>query len=80
MSSPEIPVSTQWLLDAVGDTGRSAINSVYMIKCPATSQKGSGFLLNSGQIITNWHVVTGSPVNRITCRRACEWDIRWKKM
>lgn len=64
---PEIslPVSTKWLLDAVGDIGRSAINSVYMIVCPETRQKGTGFLLSSGHIMTNWHMVAGSTISRI---------------
>lgn len=52
-----IPISTRWILDAVGDTGRTAINSVYMIVCPKTSMKGTGFLIKTGQIITNEHVV-----------------------
>jgi S1-C subfamily serine protease len=52
-----IPVSTRWILDAVGETGRTAINSVYMIVCPKTSKKGTGFLIKTGQVITNEHVV-----------------------
>lgn len=27
----QIPASTKWTLDAVGDTGRSSVNAVYMI-------------------------------------------------
>lgn len=54
-----IPVATQWLLNAAGDTGRSAIKSVYLVVCTKTSQKGTGFLLRSGQVITNEHVVRG---------------------
>lgn len=60
-----MPISTRWLLDAVGDIGRSAINSVYMIVCPETGQKGTGFLLRSGYIMTNWHVVEGSTISRL---------------
>lgn len=52
-----IPISTRWTLDAAGETGRTAINSVYMIICPKTSKKGTGFLIKTGQIITNEHVV-----------------------
>lgn len=51
------PVATQWLLDAVGDSGKAAIKSVYLIYCKKTSMKGSGFLLKDGPIITNEHVI-----------------------
>src|SRR4030042_7044740 len=54
-----IPVATKWLLDAAGETGRSAIKSVYFVVCTKTSEKGTGFLLRSGQIITNDHVIKG---------------------
>lgn len=57
MTNDSIPISTQWLLDAVGEMGRSAINSVYLIVCPKTNSKGTGFLIKSGHLITNWHVV-----------------------
>ena len=65
MSEVSIPISTRWLLDAVGDIGRSAINSVYMIVCPETGQKGTGFLLRSGHVMTNWHVVEGSTISSV---------------
>lgn len=51
------PVATQWLLDAVGDSGKSAIKSVYLVFCKKTSMKGSGFLLKDGPIVTNEHVI-----------------------
>lgn len=60
-----IPVSTQWLLDAVGDTGRNCVASVFMIICPKTSSKGTGFLTDRGYIITNAHVIRGSSANEI---------------
>jgi hypothetical protein len=54
----KIPLSTQWLLDAAGESGRTAIKSVYMIVCLKTSSKGTGFLLEDGYIIiTNEHVI-----------------------
>ena len=65
MSEVSIPISTRWLLDAVGDIGRSAIDSVYMIVCPETRQKGTGFLLKSGYVMTNWHIVEGSTIDSI---------------
>jgi len=57
MTNNSMPISTQWLLDAVGEIGRSAINSVCLIVCPKTNSKGTGFLIKSGHLITNWHVI-----------------------
>lgn len=55
----QIPTSTQWTLDAAGDTGRSAINSVFLIYCDRTKSKGTGFIIEAGLIVTNEHVVRG---------------------
>lgn len=60
-----IPISTQWLLDAVGDTGRNSVASVFIIICPKTSSKGTGFLTDKGYIITNEHVIRGCSANEI---------------
>ena len=61
----QIPISTKWTLDAAGDTGRSSVNSVYMIVCPLTGVKGSGFLIDNGLIITNEHVVRSCAPSQI---------------
>lgn len=60
-----IPISTQWLLEASGGPNRKAINSVYLIYCPKTQSKGTGFAIKSGQIITNWHVVKNCTATEI---------------
>ncbi len=57
MSNNSIPISTRWLLDAVCEIGRSTINSIYLIVCPKTNSKGTGFLIKNGDLITNWHVI-----------------------
>lgn len=59
------PISTQWVLDAVGPTGRVAVDSVYMMVCLKTSSKGSGFLVDNGIIVTNEHVVRGCSASEI---------------
>ena len=65
MERDSLPVSTKWLLDAVGISGRLAIQSVFMIMCQKTQTKGTGFLTKQGYIITNWHVVEGNEVSDI---------------
>lgn len=54
-----MPVSTQWLLDSAGPAQRDAIKSVYLVVCPKTDKKGTAFLLNSGTMVTDNHVVDG---------------------
>jgi hypothetical protein len=54
-----VPAATQWTLDAAGPTQRNSIRSVYMIVCPASQKKGTGFLIESGAIVTNEHVSNG---------------------
>jgi S1-C subfamily serine protease len=53
------PVSTQWLLDSAGPAQRDAIKSVYLLVCPKTNKKGTAFLLKSGTMVTDNHVVEG---------------------
>lgn len=72
----DIPVSTQWTLDAVGEIGRSSMKSVYMVTCHATGSKGSGFLLENGLIVTNEHVVRGCLDSQITLTSAFGEQIR----
>jgi len=64
-SIQNIPVATQWTLDAMGEVGRTTIPHVFMIVCPNTGSKGSGFLLSNGYIVTNLHVVRGAQLNQI---------------
>jgi Trypsin-like peptidase domain len=55
----QVPVSTQWVLDAAGPTQRTAIKSVYLLVCPKTGKKGTAFLLRGGTMVTDNHVVDG---------------------
>jgi len=55
----QVPTSTQWLLDSAGPAQRDAIKSVYLLVCPKTSKKGTAFLLKSGTMVTDNHVVEG---------------------
>jgi hypothetical protein len=55
----QVPVATQWLLDAAGPTQRSSIKSVYLLVCPKTNKKGTAFLIKTGMVVTDDHVVDG---------------------
>ncbi len=59
------PTAVQWTLDAAGPTQRGAIKSVFLMYCPKTKMKGTGFLLSDGLIVTNNHVVEGCTAGEI---------------
>lgn len=80
MTDDQMPTSTKWTRDAVGDTGRKAVDSVYMIVCPQTGSKGTGFLLESGQIITNHHVVSNCQPGQIKAISATSDEIRFSEV
>ena len=61
----DLPISTKWLIDSVGETGRTLINHIFIILCQKNNSKGTGFLYKSGHIITNWHVVKECFANEI---------------
>jgi len=65
MEKSSLPISTQWLLDSIGESGRAAVDSVFMVVCRKTGQKGSAFLLDTGYVITNEHVVRGCTVSDV---------------
>jgi hypothetical protein len=58
-TTPSIPVATQWLYDAIAPGAKGTIDSVVRIWCKKTNAVGSGFILDSGYVITNHHVVEG---------------------
>jgi S1-C subfamily serine protease len=58
-TNESIPVATQWLMDAAGSGGRDALTSVFKIWCSKTQALGTGFVLDTGYMVTNAHVVGG---------------------
>ena len=66
----EIPIATQWTLDAAGQLGRNAMKHVYLLLGPepppeavqVAIKKGTGFLLDIGVIVTNEHAVASCEV------------------
>lgn len=55
-----IPINTQLTMDATDSYGQAAIGHVFMIFCPTVQEKGSGFALEDGRIVTNYHVIRRS--------------------
>ncbi len=56
--SAQVPTSVDstLVLDAAGAEQRKSLGAIYLIVCPETGA-GTGFLLESGVIVTNAHVV-----------------------
>jgi S1-C subfamily serine protease len=80
MTENSIPISTRWLLDSVGETGRSVIKAIYMLVSTKTKQKGTAFLLRTGFMLSNWHVVEGSLVGELLAISSEGEQIEFKNM
>lgn len=65
MENNQIPISTQWLIDASDTSNVGVINSVYLIFCQKTQSKGTGFLIIQGFVVTNWHVIRDCSASEI---------------
>jgi len=78
MENSNLPISTQWLLESSGSTNQGIIKNVFLIYCQNTGSKGTGFLLKTGHIITNWHVVQGCLANQIIALSSEQQKIDFK--
>jgi S1-C subfamily serine protease len=76
----DIPVSTQWTIDASGNVGRNSIPYIYLIYIPKTGQKGTGFRLKTGEFITCAHVVKNARANEIIAYSAFKVAMRFTKV
>lgn len=79
-NTDQTPISTQWVLDAAGLTQRAAIKSVFMIGCPKTNKKGTGFAIESGLIVTDNHVVEGCGASDLSAESSMGENIHFSKM
>jgi hypothetical protein len=73
-----IPAATRWTIDAAGPTQRTAIRSVVLLTCQ--SEKGTGFLLKNGVVVTNWHVVKECNASQVLGGLSSGAPIRFGKM
>lgn len=51
-----------------------------MMVCPATQKKGTGFLIESGAIVTNEHVVNGCTAANIGAHASTGGNVRFSDM
>ena len=75
-----IPTSTKLTMDATSTDGEAAIRSVFMIYSSATGEKGTGFLLRNGLLITNQHVVGGSTAKEVVAISSFNGEIDIKSI
>src|SRR6266581_4549811 len=60
-----MPAASKWVLDSLGPKGQGSVQSVFMVVCQKTMTKGTGFLLDTGYLITNEHVIRGCEIGDI---------------
>lgn len=65
MATPNDAAVARWTLDAVGPEQRRAVGALLLLLCPDTGSKGTGFLLDSGEVLTTAHVVAGSTARTV---------------
>jgi S1-C subfamily serine protease len=77
----QVPIATEWLLAAATTPGeRSAIKSVFILHCPKSASKGTSFLLKTGIVVTNAHVVRGCEAKDLWALSPLNKTIRFSKL
>jgi Trypsin-like peptidase domain len=66
-------------MDAAGPEQRKSLGAIYLIVCPATGA-GTGFLLDSGLVVTNAHVVGTCGETELLGITSTNQRIRFKKI
>jgi hypothetical protein len=65
MDHSNLPISTQWTLNATAALPGQVIMSVVLVATISTSHKGTGWLASNLHIVTNEHIVRGGEANTI---------------
>lgn len=76
----QVPVATQWVMDAAGEAQRAAIKSVLMLVCPIANKKGSAFLLKGNFVVTNAHVVEGCSTDTLVGFSTAGREVKFAKL
>jgi hypothetical protein len=76
----EIPITTQWTLNAAEASQRIEISSIVWLYCPTTKLKGTGFILKNGLVVTNDHVVDGCAADRIVGTTSTRVELKFRKL
>jgi S1-C subfamily serine protease len=50
-------IDSTMVIDAAGPLQRKSVKAIYLVVCPNSNAAGTGFLLDSGVMVTNAHVV-----------------------
>jgi len=77
---PAVPVATQWTLQAVPPAQKTTVKSVLLIECRKIGRKGTAFLLTSGTVVTNFHVVEGCTAEELWARSPMGKTVSFTKM
>lgn len=75
-----VPVATQWTLQAVPLGQKTTVKSVLLIECRKAGHKGTAFLLESGTVVTNNHVVKGCTAGELWARSPMGQTVTFAKM
>ena len=74
-----LPIATQYIIANSLPSDEASIRNVFLIYCPKTQSKGTGFLLSNGVITSNEHVVRGAIDNEIIAISSNGGQYRIKK-
>jgi hypothetical protein len=72
-------VNSGLVMDAAGPEQRKSLGAIYLIVCPATGA-GTGFLLDSGVVVTNSHVIGTCTADQVIGITAANQRIRFRKV
>jgi S1-C subfamily serine protease len=75
-----VPVATQWTLAALPSEQKATVKSVLLIECRKMGRKGTAFLLKSGIVVTNFHVVQGCTEQELWARSPMGPTVAFAKM